>query len=217
MVNRIEPVRPSTTPGVERVDDEGGRSGQEQPEGDGEEKGDAYDKLSEKTDWNILFDKSHLWQQSIDVPIEDVQELKFISVNLKTDPCLLQIRVKLKDGTSYDPAFLSMSRTAGFKLKNQPRLSHLPVGQIVRGRILTLTVPKDEGRVREEITRVTRDPRERTVSYTFKRLVSRRSLLHRLGLRDPVSQRINSEIVWIYLTIGIVVAAFVFGVYYLNR
>lgn len=216
MVNRIEPVRPSETPGIDRVDADGGRSGQEQPEADTEEKGDAYDKLSEKTDWNILFDKSHLWQQSVDVPVEDILELKFVTVNLKTDPCLLQLKASLKDGSTYDPAFLSMSRASGLKLKNLPRGSRLPVGQVTRSRVLTLTVPKDEGRVREEITRVTRNPRERTVSYTLKRIVSRRSWLHRLGVRDPVSQRINAEIVWIYLTVLVLLAAFVFGISYLS-
>lgn len=218
MVNRIEPIRPTEAHAVDKVRDDDERQQQQQNENDEEGEGDAFDKLSEKTDWNILFEKSHLWQDSLDLEIRDIKEIKFVSVNLKTDPCLVQISVELKDGTRYANAFLSLARAIGLRMKNTPRGGRIPLGDLTRGRSITITVPKDENQVKEEITRVTRDPRERTVSYTMKKLPrSRPGLLVRLGLKNPVSRRINSEIVWIYLTVFILGAAFIFGGFYLAR
>lgn len=212
MVNRINKTHLPENRRVEEVDDDDQRKNQQQDQGDDK---DEFDKLSEKTDWNVLFNKSHLWRQTIDVAVEDIQEILFLSVNLKTDPCLLQIKVTMHDGVVLENAFLSIARSAGLRFKNLRRLTRIPLGNFTRGRMISLTIPKDEKAVKEEITRVTNNPQEKSVSKLIRRLVSHNTWLHRLGIKDPVSQRINREILMIYVTISVVVVTFVAGIIYL--
>lgn len=218
MADRIDKFDPSA--GVYRVDatrDSLEEEKQNQSGEEGEENQDSFDKLSEKTDWNLLFEKQNLWKKNIKIPVEDIASIKFLGVNIKTDPSLLNIRIALNDGQVLTQAFLPMARMQGFKFKSTPRLSELDVRQITAGPVLNVTIPADEEELNKEITKITLKPKagEVTFSQRVKNLIHRKSLIQKIGLQDPVSKNVNNEIVGIYVTILVVVVVVIFGIYIL--
>lgn len=188
------------------TDDEGKK---QQDQQDDDQQSDNFDKLSNKTDWSVLFDQHKLWDRNIEVKVEDIDRIKYLGLNIRSNPALLKIRVFLYDGNVINTAFLSISRSLGLTLKNNLKGSFIDVNQITADTILRLTVPKDEELVDEEITRIT-ESKEKTFSRTFKILISKKTWMEKLGIQDPVSKRINNEILWIYLTVFIVVSALAF-------
>lgn len=182
-------------------------------EADGEP--DVFDSLANKTNWKILFDKSNLWDRNVEVKIEDIDRIKLLGINLKTNPALLKLRVFLFDGEIINTAFLSVSRSLGLKIKNSKDAS-INVNDLTNERSLWLTLPTDENLLDEEITRITSIPKEVTLSQTFRMLISKRNWMQRFGIQDPVSRRTNMEILWIYVTVVLLIAFGVFTVLYLR-
>ena len=214
MVDRIDKIR---FPEIRRVNasedalEDRKRRGRD--EDTAEEDEDGFNLISDRTDWQILFDQPHLWQQGLELMVEDIRALSFLGVNLKTDPSLLKVRAELQDGSIYPEAYLSVPRSFGMQIKILPRFSPLPLGKLTSGKSIWLTVPKDVAAVREEITRVTRV--EKSFSRTFKRYLSHKTWLQRLAIQDPVSRRYNAEIIGIYAILFVIFSLFVFGLFYL--
>lgn len=218
MADRIDKFDPNA--GVYRVQETRDSLEEEQQNqgGDeGDENRDSFDRLSEKTDWNLLFEQQNLWKKNIEIPVEEIASIKFLGINIKTDPSLLNIRVALNDGQVLTQAFLPIARMQGFKFKSTPRLSDLNIKQITSGPILNVTTPVDEDELNKEITKITRKPKtgEVTFSQRMKNLIHRKSLIQKIGLQDPVSKSVNNEIVGIYVTILVVVITVIFGIYIL--
>ena len=217
MVDRVEktganPYRVDET--KEALDDEGSNN---QDQGD-ENEGDAdnFDKLNKKTNWKSLFDKSDLWQRNVEVKIEEIDRIKFLGINLNTNPALLKIRVFMYDGAEIHTAFMAISRVQAMQLKNFNSSAHIDVNLLTTEASLWLTIPHDEAAVDKEITKITKGlPKEWTFSQTFRMLVSRKTWIERLGIQDPVSKRINNEIVWVYLTSLTVASTIFFAVVYM--
>lgn len=217
MVDRIEKMSPDRyriEGARDALEDEGKNGGDD--EGDEAGGKDSFDKLSDRTDWNILFDQEGLWQQNRQVAVEDVATIQFLGINLKTDPSLLKVRVVGRDGQVIPTAYLSVSRYQGLQLKNSEKLAILDVKKLTKERVLWITVPRDEKKLNDEITRLTRQPKERTFSQTFKNFISRKTWLQRLGIQDPVSQRLNSEILSIYVIFLVLLSAAGFILAYLR-
>lgn len=218
MADRIDKFDPNA--GVYRVQetrDSLEEEQQNQGDDEGDENRDSFDRLSEKTDWNLLFEQQNLWKKNIEIPVEEIASIKFLGVNIKTDPSLLNIRVALNDGQVLTQAFLPIARMEGFKFKSTPRLSDLNIKQITSGAILNVTIPANEEELNKEITKITRKPKtgEVTFSQRMKNLIHRKSLIQKIGLQDPVSKSVNNEIVGIYVTILVVVITVIFGIYIL--
>ena len=53
---------------------------------------DSFQALGEKTDWELLFDKSRLWKRGIQVAKDEIEKVIFRKINLKTDPSMILIR-----------------------------------------------------------------------------------------------------------------------------
>src|SRR5687768_4657187 len=84
------------------TDKDRSQSGQEEDRDSGK---DQFQKLQDKTDWNIFLDKSHLWKKNIQINTEEIDAVIFRKLNLKTDPSLLRVDINLADGGSISPAF----------------------------------------------------------------------------------------------------------------
>lgn len=218
MVDRIEKIFPDRyrIEGARDALEDQGKQQNGDDEGDEAGSKDSFDKLSDRTDWNILFDQEALWQQNLQIPVEDVATVQFLGINLKTDPSLLKIRIVGRDGKVVPAAYLSVSRYQGLQLKNENKLAILDVKKLTKERVLWLTIPRDEKKVNEEITRLTRQPKEKTFSQTFKHFISRKTWMQRFGVQDPVSKRLNSEILSIYIILLILVSAAGFILIYLR-
>jgi hypothetical protein len=217
MVDRVDKIR---FPEIRRVNpndsatDE--RKRRQQPNSEEEdEAGDGFDLLSERTDWHVLFDHPHLWQQNVEILAEEVKRIQYLGINLKTDPSLLKIRVDLHDGSVIPNAYLSVARSYALQLKNLQRLAPIELKRLTSSKVLWLTIPKDEKSLREEITRVTTNATNKTFSRTVKKYLTRSTWLQKLGIQDPVSRRVKTEIVWIYVTVVVVFCFFLFGMFYL--
>lgn len=214
MVDRVDKIR---FPEVRRVNasedalEDRKRRGRDNDGPEDDE--DGFNLISDRTDWQILFDQPHLWQQNLELMVDEIRALSFLGVNLKTDPSLLKVRAELHDGSIYDEAYLSVPRSFGMQIKVLSRYSAIPLGKLTSGKSIWLTVPKDKAAVREEITRVTSV--EKSFSRTFKRYLSHKTWLQRLAIQDPVSRRYNVEIIGIYIILFVIFGLFVFGLFYL--
>ncbi len=102
---------------------------------------DGFASLGEATDWRLLFDKSKLWKRNIQVSRDEVKKVVFRKINLKTDPSLLRVDVELNGGETISPAFLSISRSVGLKIKNLQAGDTIPDDLIFQKDILSITTP----------------------------------------------------------------------------
>ncbi len=218
MADRIDKFDPNA--GTYRVDatrDSLEEEKQNQGGEDGDENQDSFDKISEKTDWNLLFEQQNLWKKNIKIAIEDIASIKFLGINIKTDPSLLNIRIVMSNGEVLTQAFLPIARMQGFKFKSTPRLQEIDVRQITAGSVLNVTIPANEEEFNKEITKITRKPQAKEVTFSqrVKNLIHKKSWVQKIGLQDPVSKSVNNEIVGIYVTIIVVVITVMFGIYIL--
>jgi len=195
------------------LEEEKDKGGQDEEDGEGKE--DGFDALAEKKNWQVLFDKNSLWKRNIELKVDEIQSVKILGVNIQSDPSLVKMRVFMKDGSDVNTAFMSVSRSVAIKLKGEQRATITDLSLLTKDLSLRVTIPQDEKRVDEEITRITKAAKEVTLSETMKSFISNKTWLERLGFRDPVTKSINTEIIWIYLTIVGVISVLVVGVSYL--
>lgn len=215
MVDRIDKIKPDVYRVEETQDPLEEQRKQQEHEQTEEEDGDNFDRLAHKTDWQILFDKTNLWKRNVEVKVEDIDRIQFLGLNFKTNPSLLKIRVFLYDGQVINTAFLSVSRSLALKLRERKKSATIDVNLLTSDPVLHLTIPTDEEQVDEEITRITGGPREKSFSKSFKRLISKKTWMQKLGIQDPVSHGINREILGIYVTVLVVISAISFGILFL--
>lgn len=162
-----------------------------------------------------IFDKKSAWQKTIEIKVEDIDRIKFLGVNYKTDPSLLKIRVFLYDGSVINTAFLFVARTLALKLKNLASSAYIDVNWLTRESALKFTIPVDEKHADEEITRVTQGAGEKSFSQKLKNLIVQRTWAQKLGLKNPDTGELNVEIVWVYVTVLVLALAFVAGTVFL--
>ncbi|MCP5464708.1 MAG: hypothetical protein H7A33_06770 [Deltaproteobacteria bacterium] len=195
------------------TDDQSGNQQSQDQEG-GEGKSDAFERLSEKTNWQVLFNKKELWQRNKEISLEDVDKIKFLAVNLKSNPALLTIRLFLVEDQVISTAFLAVPRTLAMQIKAQGVGSHIDPHLLSQDGKIRVTLPADDDMMDEEITRITNDPKEKSLSTTLRMLVPQKNWWQRLGIQDPVSHEINKEILIIYLTVlGLVFALGAVGLF----
>ena len=73
-------------------------------------------------------------------------------MNLKTDPSLLRIDIFLKGGEEISPAFLSISRILGLKMKSFNSGDEIPLNLLLVDNVLRITIPANpEIFLKEEI------------------------------------------------------------------
>ena len=171
---------------------------------------DAFAALHEKTDWHLLFEKSRLWKQNIQVGRDEIAEVLFQKINLKTDPSLLRVDIILKDGGKISPAFVSVSRGDGFKIKNLTTGKAIPPELILRDNFLRITIPADPKMfAQEEVTQVGKEkPKEDPEETTITKFLGTRWPW--LLPRDPQTKNIRTEMLLIY-GVSIVALALVIG------
>lgn len=216
MVDRISKINPDHT----RVDasrDATDEEGRRQPEDDGEEtdgqgEGDAFDRLRDRTDWSILIDQPRTNQKRVDVLVEDIEALKFLHINLKTNPSLLNVEVKLKDGGRFPSAYFSIPRHMALTFQHARYGSRVDPADLTEAKTIPFFVP--DVREADEVTRVTAV--EKTFSQTVKMLM-RKTLLQKIGVQDPDTKSANPEVVWAYVTAAIVALSLVFAVWWMMR
>ncbi len=138
---------------------------------------DAFASLSDKTDWKLLFDKSKLWKRNIQVLKEEIKNVVYRKINLKTDPSLLRVDVELTGGETISPAFLAVSRQVGLKIKNMKSRETIPLDLILHNNMLRITVPtnpqmfKDEEEARietPEVTVITKEKKRKKIFPSLK-------------------------------------------------
>lgn len=187
--------------------------GKENPEeGEGEGKPSEFANIKKK-DWQQLVDKNHLWKRNLTLKTEEVRAVKILGLNLKSDPSLIKLRIFLNDGREINTAFMSLERSRALKLQTGHESSVTDLKLLTSDQILRVTIPQDEQRVDDEITRVTKP--EVTLSETIKSLVARRSLLSALGVVDLKTNQVNKEILGIYITAAAVLTVIVFALFLL--
>lgn len=141
----------------------------------GQETGkDAFRAFGEKTDWELLFDKSRLWRRGIRVTRDEIGQVFFRKINLKTDPSLLRVDVQLKGGETISPAFVSISRATGLKIKNLIPGDPIPEEYVLNNDILYITVPANPELFREEERKI-REESKKTAAPTDEATVKKKT------------------------------------------
>ena len=179
---------------------------------------DAYGALHEKTDWHLLFEKSRLWKQNIQIGRDEINEVLFQKINLKTDPSLLRVDITLKDGEKISPAFVSISRETGFKIKHLMKGEPIPREIILKDNFLRITIPADPQLfAREEVTAggpVKPKPEvlPKVLEETTITRYLGRPLLEALKLKDSVTGKLRTEILLIYGVSVLIFSLFLGGI-----
>lgn len=170
---------------------------------DEDDQEDAFDQMSDHKQWDTLFDQSHLWQRNIEIKTDDVSRAKILGINVNSNPAVIKLRLTMVNGDVYPVVFLSLSRSKALKLKNQFHSLNveIPVHEITTDVRFWVTVPVNEDDVDSEITRISRSVSEPTRSQTLRLFLKRKGWLIRLGIRDVVTRRFNTEVILIYLTL----------------
>ncbi len=146
-------------------------------QGENEGNPDAFASLSEKTDWKLLFDKSQLWKKNIQVLKEEIKQVVFRKLNLKTDPSLLRIDVELISGEKISPAFLAISRYAALQLKNLKSGDPIPESSIMPdSAVLHITIPSNPELFTEEERLLKQKNLNQTTELTVKSNLSAREI-----------------------------------------
>lgn len=190
----------------------------------GQENGkDAFQALSEKTDWELLFDKSRLWKRGIQVTDEEIERIVFRKINLRTDPSLLRVDVELKGGEIISPAFVSISRAVGLQIKNLGSGDQIPGEHVLNNNILYITVPanpklfnEEEKRIGEESQKTSANEAEATIKKKKPLLEKKLARLVSLGLVDPQTSRLRPEMLLVYGVV-LLTLTFIIGGYFLIR
>ncbi len=80
---------------------------------------------------------------------------------------------------------------------------------------ISVLSPESKVNLHDEVTRVTSVP-ENTFSQTLKQAI-KKTWIQFMGLQDAETKRFNSEVIFVYVTIIVVVLFFVFAVMWLIR
>lgn len=206
MVERIPQIKPVNPARVdeakEAMDDE-----EERRQGGGEDEGgDEFEKRLDKTDWRLWLDKQGEQLVRMTVPVNDVAQITFNKVNLKTNPSLLNLRVVLRDGAVYRTALMSLARHQAMSFQGMTSGTLLKATELAPSGDLELLIPEHTS---EEITRLTKT--ERTFSQTLKTGI-RKTWMQILGVRDPDTNQTYEEVAWVYVIAFTVIGAIVFGI-----
>ncbi|MDO8519586.1 MAG: hypothetical protein Q7T11_05425 [Deltaproteobacteria bacterium] len=191
MVDRID--KPSNLEPW-RVQDPGSAKKDSGAGGEQDGSKDAFAALHDKTDWRLLFEKSRLWKQNIQIGRDEIAEVLFQKINLKTDPSLLRVDILLKAGGKISPAFVSISRALGFKIKQLNPGDPIPANIILRDNFLRITVPVDPKIFSGEV-KAAPPPSQREVEETT---ITKSLLQFDLSLRDPETGKLRAEVMIIY-------------------
>lgn len=184
-------------------------------DGDEDAQGDEFDQKNA----NSLTARSagNLMSEQIEVKVEDIDRVKLLNLNLNADPSVLKVRIFMYDGEVIDTALLSVARAKALKIKATQKSAFVDVNLITDDPVIRVSVPGPGAHGDDDITRITVANRFKdiTLSQTFKFLRKQKDFLERLGLRDPNSKDVNTEYVWIYVTVLLVAAALTFSALYL--
>ena len=199
----------------ESMDDEDKRQGKQ---GDDEQSSqqdqDAFGSSNEQNQLQNLLAHTHPKQKEIEIPVQDIDQVKLLHVDISSEPAHLKIRVFLFDGAEIPIAYVPVSRTLAVKLRSlQNKL--IDVTKITPDPKLWLTVPSQgvkELDWDEDVTRITRDVKEKSLSRTIKMYVKKKTFLQKLGIQSAESNSFNNEIFAVYLTILILVVCFTLGI-----
>lgn len=210
--DRLEPWRVQATTDSSK----GKEEGEEKEQGK-----DVFASLHDKTDWQILFNKKSEWKTGIQVLREEIDQILFRKINLKTDPSLLRIDIILKGGEKISPAFIAISRAIGLKIKDLNSGDPIPEPLIMKGNILRVTTPSDpkrfaewEKRAKKEAPKSSNAPGETEEDFTIKKARGP-SFLERLKIKDPATRQTRVEIALIYGMILFILLMVIWGTFLL--
>lgn len=150
MAERIHGLERSNTYRVDAADDSN-RQGTHDHQQDDDQHEEQKKKLSEdtfsgfdeKTNWKNFLDHSRLWKKSIEIPKHNIDRIYFSKLNIKSDPSLLRVNIRLKDGSSIKPGFVSMSREMAIKCQHLKPGTPMSFETISMEDILRVTLPQE--------------------------------------------------------------------------
>lgn len=145
--------------GIERIDktygpadhariDASAESQKDRGQKEQEEK-DSFQNPQDKTDWHLLFEKSKLWKRNVLIEKEEVKAIYFGKINLKTDPSLVRVDIRLVNGEVINPGFVSVSRALGLQIKNLKPGDTIPFDTVGFDGKLRVVVPNNPEIFRE--------------------------------------------------------------------
>lgn len=192
--------------------------------GDQESSKDEFSGFQEKTDWNLLFDRSKLWKKNIQLQGSEIQSIVFRKINLKTDPSLLRIDVVLNGGEKISPAFLAISRAQGLQIKNLHSGDLVDPALLLQNESMTVTIPTNPDIFKEAEAPPARMPRQQAPQKTAAGDDGEKTVKaplmpgigKKLGVLDPFSGRLKAEITWVY-GIGLLIFSILIWGFFLLR
>ncbi|HBF13674.1 MAG TPA: hypothetical protein DDW49_09890 [Deltaproteobacteria bacterium] len=181
---------------------------------------DAFQSFQEKTDWQLLFDKTQLWNKNVQLTKDEIEKIIFKKMNLKTDPSLLRVNIILKGGGLMNPAFLAISRQVALTLKTLKTDDIIPLETLTKDNVLRITVPRDpQSFLKEEEQLRTEEkksapPASRNNEGSTTGIHPAKqtgNILQTLNILNTKTHRIKKDILTIYAIALVVFVLFVWG------
>ena len=177
--------------------------------------GDGFDRALDRTNWKVYLDQPRQNQRQVVVPVEGIKEIRFLKINLKTNPSLLNVKVLLNDASLLSSAYVSVARHMATTFERHRVGDVIEASEISTDPVLTFFVADLKSHPDEEVTRVTMRP-ELTLSRTVK-MILKKTWRQQMGLEDPETRMANREVILVYITLAVIVLFFVFAILWIVR
>lgn len=192
------------------------RDGEESPQ-------DQYKNPFETTDWKLFFDKSRLWNKNIQVLRDEISQIVFQKINLKTDPSLLRLDIHLDGGTVLSPAFVSITRGESLKFKTLLPGQTIPVENLIKDKTLHVMVPtnpqqflEEEKKLQQRQRQIPRVALSEDTTTVIKSRVNGPPV-NAFSLRDARTGRLRLDVLTLYLVTFVLALMLVTGIVWLVR
>ncbi len=192
-------------------------------EGEGSSQ-DQYKNPFETTDWNLFFDKSRLWNKNIQILKEEISQIVFQKINLKTDPSLLRVNIHLNGGEIISPAFISIKRNESLKFKTLPPGQLLPLESILKDKTLHVMVPtnpsqflEEEKKLQQKQKRILTPASALTEDTTTVIKPNRAAKSHAFSLKDTKTGKIRADVLTLYLVSAALLCLLLIGLVWLAK
>lgn len=222
MVDRINNIPPvgehlrvdETRDSLEEEDQKGGGQGTDD-EPVTTVPSDGFDRALDRTNWKVYLEQPRQNQRKVVVPVGQIQEMRFLKINLRTNPSLLNVKVLLNNASLLSSAYLSVPRHMAMTFEGYRVGDVIDVSEVSSDPVLSFFVADLKNQPGEEVTRVT-DRAERTFSRTVKMML-KKTWRQQMGLEDPETRMANREVILVYVTLAVIVLFFIFAIVWIFR
>lgn len=219
MVDRISKINPHDHLRVDEIgeeEDEARKRQEEEEEEEEKKKSNSFESEKKRMDELLLQEKAYQRHKGpmsrVELAQDEIAEVIFEGVELKTDPSLLRIQLYKKDGQFFKEATLALPRSLAIRYRVLKLGSVLDFQNFLNENAkMVVLIPQEQMSEEASLPEVI-ESHEPSLSQTLKMLL-KKTWPQRLGIKDSQTNRKNQEVILAYVTVLVIILAFVLAVW----